>query len=658
MSDNGENDNDGEFQHEIAAIFAPDGRLAQALPAFMPRQQQTEMAVHIAGTLKNQGVLVAEAGTGTGKTFAYLVPVLCYGGKVIISTGTKNLQDQLFNRDLPLVRQALALPVSIALLKGRANYVCPFHLKRNVENGMLPNAQVATDLQKIARFAKESHSGDKSECSRVSEDAQAWHYATSTRENCLGQDCPEVGACFVMRARRDAMDADIVVVNHHLFFADVVLRDEGLGELLPSSHAVVFDEAHQLPEIASIFFGISFSSAQLIELARDTRTQTMLHARDALGLLASAAALEKAARDFRLQFPVEPQRLAMARAEQNQGYRSALQKLHESLVHLDAELGGHEQRDEQLAACRRRGQDLLEKLIRWSRNEDKSMVRWIETFSHSVILHMTPLQIGDLFRQQMQSECKAWIFTSATLAVGNDCSHYCEQMGVSSLMPPPQTKVWGSPFDYQKQALLYVPQGMPDPNSFEFSDLVVDKALPLINAAGGRTFLLCTSLRAMKRIHSRLKTLMEMSAQNYLLLLQGESPRSELLDRFRLAGNAVLVASQSFWEGVDVPGDALSLVVIDKLPFASPDDPVLSARIDYMRSTGQNPFFDYQLPHAVINIKQGAGRLIRTEHDQGVLCLCDPRIVDRPYGRFVWRSLPPMRRSRHEAEAVDFLQQL
>lgn len=642
----------------VEQAFAPDGPLAKAIPTFRARAQQVEMAGLIDQALREHRVLVAEAGTGTGKTFAYLVPALLSGGKVIISTGTKTLQDQLFNRDLPMVRAALKVPVSIALLKGRANYVCPYHLARNAADGRFISPQDAADLRAIARFAQTTQTGDKAECTAVREDSPAWLVATSTRDNCLGQDCPNVKECFVLAARRAAMEADVVVVNHHLFFADVMLRDEGMGELLPACNAVIFDEAHQLPETASLFFGQSVSTGQALDLARDTRSETIAAAPDCRDLIDATRALEKAARDLRLVFGSESARLSAAQAEALPEFGAKVQALADELARIEAVLETQAERSEGLANCLRRVQEMGERLTHWRQPEDTELIRWAEVFSQSVALNATPLHVSDVFRRQLEGHLRAWIFTSATLAVGQDFGHYCRELGLAWLEPPPLTAVWGSPFDYGQQALLYAPQGMPDPNAPDYSEAVARKALPLIRAARGRAFVLCTSLRAMRRVHQLLADGLSAAGEQLPLLLQGEGSRTELLARFRRLGNAVLVASQSFWEGVDVPGDALSLVVIDKLPFAPPDDPVLAARVEHLQKSGRNPFIHYQLPRTVINMKQGAGRLIRSEHDRGVLCICDPRMVDKPYGKVVWRSLPPMRRTRVEAEAVEFLMQL
>ncbi len=634
----------------VLEAFAADGRLSRAIPGYRARPQQVEMAERIAAAIQGNRVLVAEAGTGTGKTFAYLVPALLSGGKVIVSTGTKTLQDQLFDRDLPAVRDALGVPVSIALLKGRANYVCHYHLERAVSDGRFPTREEAAHIRTIARFAKTTKTGDKGRLSAVPEDSAAWIAATSTRENCLGQECPHHNECFVLAARREALAADVVVVNHHLFFADVMLRDEGLGELLPACNTVVFDEAHQLPEVAGLFFGVNLGTNQLIDLARDIRLEAVASAKDYLPLQTSAAALDKAARDLRLAVPGENARLPASGLLNEQNFQRALAILSDALSELLKHLESQAERSEGLANCLQRCVELQQRFKNWRETEDVTQVRWVEVYSHALSLNLTPLDVADIFRRQIEGQPRAWIFTSATLAVGRDFSHYCGELGLLEV----ETGYWGSPFDYAAHALLYAPLRMPDPNHPDYADAVVEAAYPAVVAAGGRAFILCTSLRAMRRIHGLLQERFAHDGLTYPLLLQGEGAKAELLERFRSAGNAVLVASQSFWEGVDVRGEALSLVVIDKLPFAPPDDPVLAARIEQMRKAGKNPFMDYQLPRTVISMKQGAGRLIRDEHDRGVLMICDPRLIGKQYGRRIWQSLPPMRRSREIAAVQDF----
>ncbi|MBW7900252.1 MAG: ATP-dependent DNA helicase [Rhodocyclaceae bacterium] len=643
----------------LSDVFSPAGPLAGSIPGYRTRSQQLEMAERVAAALAENRVLVAEAGTGTGKTYAYLVPALLSGGKVIVSTGTKTLQDQLFSRDLPTVRDALQAPVKIALLKGRANYVCHYHLARALADGRFLAREDAGHARAIARFAKETQRGDKGECNDVPESSPVWSMVTSTRENCLGQDCPNHKECFVLAARREALEADVVVVNHHLFFADVMLKDEGMAELLPACNAVIFDEAHQLPETASLFFGDSVSTAQVTDLARDTKIEALASARDCLDLPPACANLEKAAKDLRLTLGIEPARYALPQLAARPGFDNLLAGLINNLERFAAILETQAERSEGLESCWQRSLELLAGYRRWRAGETPGegeaaegpgSVRWGEATTYSLQLNATPLAIGEIFRKQMSGHPRAWIFTSATLAVQKDFGHYCAEMGLIDA----ESACWDSPFDYGRQAVLYAPQGLPEPNSPGFVEAVAKAAFPVLKASGGRAFFLCTSLRAMRRMHELLQERLEAEGLDYPLLLQGEGSKNELLERFRRLGNAILVGSQSFWEGVDVRGEALSLVVIDKLPFAPPDDPVLSARIERMNREGRNAFMEYQLPRAVINVKQGAGRLIRDESDRGVLMICDPRLITKPYGKRVWRSLPPMKRTRELAEVIDF----
>ncbi|MGJ8618966.1 MAG: ATP-dependent DNA helicase [Methylophilaceae bacterium] len=636
----------------LIEIFAPKGPLASAIEGYKERTEQLRMAQAIADAITANKQLIAEAGTGTGKTFAYLVPALLSGGKVIISTGTKTLQDQLFNRDLPNVRDALKVPVTVSMLKGRANYVCHYYLQRAEQSGRFASREDAQYVHLIKRFAENSKTGDKSELTDVPENAMIWTNVTSTRENCLGQDCDYYKDCFVMEARKKALAADIVVVNHHLFFADVMLRDEGVAELLPSANTVIFDEAHQLPAVAGLFFGEDISTNQLLELCRDTTSAYLTIAKDCSALSEAVPPLEKALKDFRLLFAYEGARMPVKKALALTGFEEAYQNMQSKLSTLTAVLESQAARDPLLEKCWQRGEELLIQLSRWMKAENSNLVRWVEVFTQSVQLHATPLSVADGFGRQLNAQPRAWIFTSATLAVKSDFSHYQSQMGLAEA----ESLYLLSPFDYEKQALLYAPANMPDPNSAEYINAVAIAALPVIQASQGRAFVLCTSLRAMREVYALLKDAFGRHGMEYPLLLQGDSTRTELLDRFRAHGNAILVGSQSFWEGVDVRGEALSVVIIDKIPFAPPDDPVLSARIDKLNAEGKNAFMEYQLPYSVITLKQGAGRLIRDERDRGVLMICDPRLITKSYGKRIWQSLPPFKRTKELADVEAFFE--
>ncbi len=630
--------------------------MGPAVGGFRPRKSQTEMAKAIADAIAKQQTLIAEAGTGTGKTFAYLVPALLWGGKTIVSTGTKNLQDQLFLRDIPTIRAALQAPVSVALLKGRSNYLCHYHLERTLQNGRMTSREDVGYLREISRFLKMTSTGDKAELARVPENALVWNLVTSTRENCMGQECQYYQDCFVMKARREAQQADVVVVNHHLFFADVALKDTGVAELLPSANTVIFDEAHQLPDTATLFFGDTISTSQILELCRDVLAEGLAHARDGAEWAKVVTPVEKAARDLRLTFTQDIVRMSLPQIAPSSDFFPALQTLKDELVDMVAVLDKNAERAETIEQCRVRGNELSARLEAWKFDPKAKVpageeaVFWVEAFQSSLQLHKTPLSIAPIFNGQREGVPRSWIFTSATLAVKNDFTHFAQQMGLENEV----ARNWPSPFNYEEQGILYVPQGLPDPNSMGYTDAVLDAALPIIEAAGGRTFLLCTTLRAVKRAAERLRDEFDKRGLKFPLFVQGDRGRTELLDQFRKAGNGVLIGSQSFWEGVDVRGEALSLVIIDKLPFAPPDDPVLAARIEVMERQGLNGFMGHTLPEAIINLKQGAGRLIRDEGDRGVLMLCDPRVISKPYGRRIWQSLPPFKRTREAADVMEF----
>ncbi len=718
-------------------LFSAAGPLARAFDGYCERREQIEMAQAVQAAIRDARTVVLEAGTGVGKTAAYLVPALIEGGKVIVSTGTKALQDQLFHRDLPAVRDALGVPVKVALLKGRSNYLCWHHLDRtNQDATLLASKQEVRDLSLINRFAPLSTHGDKAECPTVPEHAAIWARVTSTRENCLGSDCPRYADCFVVKARREAQDADVVVVNHHLFFADLMLREEGVPELLPNAQTIVFDEAHQLPDTATLFFGESVSTAQVLDLVRDTLALGQAQARDAAHWNELLAPVERAARDLRLCFGPQTQRTALPQLGNDHLLRPTVDQLQEALYALREVLDHQSERGPDLANLLRRTEQLIQRLAAWGAPEraHEPELCWVDVGSHGVQLHRTPISVADVFRRQRlglgaqastqasaaaaedadttaedathEAEMvqafaatdngdsaddgsddlqalmaggdgaghagrapesnntdadegtgiappprRAWVFTSATLAVKNDFSHFTEALGLEDA----ECAAWSSPYDYPAQAMLYVPQGLPLPSDAGHTEAVVDAALPLIRANRGRTFVLCTSLRAVARAADRLKQIFQEAGDPFPVLQQGDAPRPTLLDDFRRAGNAVLVGSHSFWEGIDVKGDALTLVVIDKLPFAPPDDPVLAKRLELLGQSGGNPFLQHQVPQAIIALKQGAGRLIRSETDHGVLMICDTRLIDKPYGRRIWQSLPPMKRTRSQDEVVAFL---
>ena len=542
--------------------------------------------------------------------------------------------------------------VTIALLKGRSNYVCLYRLERARAEARLGSREETLQLAAIERFAKQTNTGDRGDLAEVPENAPVWINATSTRENCLGQECPRYKDCFVISARKNALTADVVVINHHLFFADVMLRDEGLAELLPACNTVIFDEAHQLPDTARLFFGDTVSTAQLIDLARDTRMELRAAGGAMPDLDRVAAKLDKVARDLRLAFRDDSARFAYSQALRTPEFEPAVAALTDALATFRALLETQAERSEGLGGCLRRTDDARTKLTAWQDTGDREAVRWVEVFASALQLHTTPLRTAELFRKQMDDHPRAWILTSATLAVGDNFGHFTRELGIEEAA----SVRWESPFDFARQALFYVPHNLPDPNDPAFTEGVIDAAYPALKASRGRAFLLFTTLRALRRAKDILADKLARDGLDYPLLVQGTGSRSDLLARFRRLDNPILLGSQSFWEGVDVRGEALSLVVIDKLPFAPPDDPVLAARIDALRAKGGNPFMELQLPQAILQLKQGAGRLIRDETDRGVLMICDPRLYSKPYGRTIRASLPPMLATRELQDVVAFFE--
>ena len=600
------------------------------------------MSTHIERALADGGVFIAESGTGTGKTFAYLVPALLSGKKVLIATGTRHLQDQIFHRDLPRVREALARPVTVALLKGRSNYLCSYRLRQAQESGV-----PSVDLARVSSWATTTRHGDISEVEGVAEDSDVWPQVTSSPDNCLGARCSDYDACYVKRAREQAQAAEIVVVNHHLFFADLALREEGFGRLLPGVQAVIFDEAHQLPDIASAFFGIQVSGHQLLGLCRDSLLEERRQPSGVSQLPERVRALEKAVADFRLSFGQAPRREPLARMDDVAGFDDARAALRQRLTALVTALETAGATSEGLANCYRRGASLLDNLTLFGEQRGDEYVAWFETSPRGFTLYLTPLDCAATFRAHIDASKAAWVFTSATLALDGDFTHFQTRLGLDHA----DTGCWASPFDFARRTLLYLPTGLPEPAAADYTERVVEIALPVLAASRGRAFLLFTSYRALNLAAQRLRGQLP-----YPLLVQGDMPRQTLLARFRELGNAVLLGTASFWEGVDVRGEALSCVIIDKLPFTAPDDPVLRARAAALESTGRNPFLEYQLPEALIALKQGAGRLIRDEADRGVLVLCDPRLRTRGYGKTFLNSLPPMPRTTSLEDVKGFFQ--
>lgn len=656
----------------VKAAFAPDGALAKSVSGYRTREAQTEFALKVVEAIEKQSTVVAEAGTGTGKTFAYLTPALLAGVNVVISTAGKPLQDQLFNKDLPTLMKALGRPVRVSLLKGRANYVCRYRLELARSEDRLPEQNSYIKLRQIEQFVQTTRTGDRAELGSVPEDDRLWPFVTSTRENCLGKDCPHWEDCFVKKAREAALESQVVVVNHHLYLSSMALRrqSDAIDGMLPKAALTVIDEAHQLPGIASDFFGTSFSTREVDDIATDARAYGRLKANDGADWDTLYDAVVKAGRELRVGVRdiglLEGERKAIWDIPRFGELSPSLARLIQTFALLGQALVANQGRDPNLDVLCEYLDEVLSEMKLWEpvlqqfrdgvpeggKVKSGDCVRWIEVTQHAVRFNNTPLSFADEFKKLREAEGGSWVFTSATLSSGGDFTHFKTELGLDESC---EALTWESPFRYWEQGCFYLPK-IPAPanNTLEHTRRVVDAVWPLIRAAGGRTFLLCTSLAAVEEAARCLVPKLEANGYPFPLLVQGTRPKMALIEEFRSAGNAILVGSMSFWEGVDVKGDALSLVVIDKIPFAPPNDPVSAARSEAIRERGGNPFFLMTLPEAVIALKQGAGRLIRSETDRGMLVLCDPRIVDKAYGKTVIKSLPDFFKTRREEKALEF----
>ncbi|VEI77627.1 Probable ATP-dependent helicase dinG homolog [Mannheimia haemolytica] len=638
-----------KYDDKIQHAFSDNGLLSQNISGFRPRQAQLEMAQAVAKAVKFATPVVVEAGTGTGKTFAYLVPALLSGKKTILSTGSKNLQDQLFNRDLPTIQKALKYKGKIALLKGRANYLCLERLDQVTAMGVLGDKSVLADLKKVSKWQNSTKTGDLSECITIAEDSPIIPQLVSTTESCLGSDCPHFKDCYVVQARRKAMDADVVVVNHHLFCADMAVKETGFGELIPEAELVIFDEAHQLPDIASQYFGQSLSSRQLFDICKDTNIVYRTELKDLAQLGKAADHLTKVVQDFRLLMGGEGQiRGNLRELFRDKKVVDGLVKVAENIDFLSEVVKKSLGRSETLDKIFERLAEVKIQLKKLMDTGVTGYCYWYEANGRSFGLHITPLTVADKFGEQLKNQQIGWVFTSATLEVGGKFDHFCQRLGIENA----EQLVLQSPFDYQNQSLLCVPRYLPDTNKSNTLTALGQLLKPVIEANKGRCFLLCTSYYMMRGLADFLR---EHSSLN--VLLQGETSKSRLLEKFVKEDHSVLVATQSFWEGIDVRGDDLSLVIIDKLPFTSPDEPLLKARMEDCKIQGGDPFNDIQIPEAVITLKQGVGRLIRDVTDRGVVIICDSRLVMRNYGQTFLKSLPPSRRTRDLGNVIQFLKQ-
>ena len=720
-------DASASLAERVTAAFSKDGPLAQAFPGFRPRGGQLGFALALAETLQKEGTLVAEAGTGTGKTFAYLTPALLSGLTVIISTGGKPLQDQLYKKDVPMLSRALGVHPKTAVLKGRANYVCLERLMHVAEDGVpLPERNSHAKLRKIVRFAQITKTGDRSELAEVPENDPLWPMVTSTRENCLGPDrCPHYGECFVKRARDEAQSAQIVIVNHHLYLSSVALKREnqGMDGMLPTADLTVFDEAHQLPAVATAFFGTRFSTYQVEDIAHEAEALGKSYAADGADWTKICGAVRKAVDELKLScYAVgltEGDRKAVETIERFGELAGPMATLLKAFAKLGEALKTNAGRRDEIDVLRAYHAEVLDEMDNWKHvatatkpptasadteaanaeipasspavadvmtaapsnapqptDKDREIaerlvkkntpkgpaVRWVEVMKSGIRFNLTPLSFAGEFREMRKAEGGSWLFTSATLSTGGkagaantaaDFGHYLREVGLS----PEECRAeqWPSPFNYWEQGVFYLPDlPPPERNTIEHVERVVEAAWPLIVAAGGKTFFLCTSIAGMERAADLLEDKIKTNGLDYPLLVQNEMPRNALIEEFRRRGNAVLVGSMSFWEGVDVRGDALSLVVIDKIPFTPPDDPVTNARCEAIRASGKHPFFVHSVPEAVISLKQGAGRLIRSETDRGVFMLGDSRVLTKGYGKTVLASLPDFYKTRQLGKVLTF----
>ena len=636
------------YQDQLSHIFSLNGQLSQNIKDFSPREEQLSMAQAVGDTIYNKSSLVIEAGTGTGKTLAYLAPVLLFNKKTIISTGSKNLQDQLFNRDLPAIKKALNFTGKIALLKGRANYLCLERLDQVIAQGVLGDKSVLTDLSKVRKWNNSTKTGDFTECVELAEDSPIISQLTSTAESCLGTDCPNYSECYVAAARRKALNADLVVINHHLFFADMAVKETGFGELIPHAEVIIFDEAHQLPDIASQYFGQSLTSRQLFDLCQDINIVYRTELKDMLQLGSTSDTLLKVVQNFRLLLGEENNTRGNWREFYKQSaVKKAFDLLQEKINFLSEVIKLTLGRSQTLDSIFERVESIKSQLKRLTETNIVGFCYWYEGNGRQFGLHITPLTVADKFGEQLKIKESAWIFTSATLEVGGTFNHFCQRLGIEHATQ----KILHSPFNYPEQSLLCVPRYLPTTNKTHTLTSLGEMLLPVIEANKGRCFVLCTSYTMMRGLAEYFREKSSLS-----ILVQGETSKGKLLEQFTYTSHSVLVATSSFWEGIDVRGDALSLVIIDKLPFTAPDDPLLKARIEDCKLQGGNPFNDIQIPEAVITLKQGVGRLIRGVSDRGVVIICDNRLVMRNYGETFLKSLPNSSRTRDLNKVIQFLQ--
>jgi ATP-dependent DNA helicase DinG len=633
----------------VDAVLGHDGIIGEHIADFESRASQLGMAELISEAITLGESRVIEASTGIGKTFAYLVPAFLCDARVVISTGTRNLQDQLFQKDIPLIRKAIVSAKKVALLKGRSNYCCPQRLDKYRQEDRFRSREMAAIFSAISAWAELSDSGDIGEFAEIPENDSLWYYATSNADNCLGSECPQIDKCFVLKARKRAMDADILVINHHLYFSDLALKEDGFGELLPEADVLIFDEAHQLPDIAGNFYGQQITLRQIDTLCRDIIEAEVTEAAESKALRKRSAFLNKCAADFRLALCSFTQKGEWERIQHAPAIQQAMQSLQQAIDALDDELEPMVSRGKELAMCHRRVQALKLTLASFLQAED-NQVSWYELNERSFRLVQSPLEVAQAFRKQLEAAAFASvIFTSATLSSQQSFRYYCERLGLDGI----DSTSFDSPFDYRQQAMLYLPTHLPEPSDDRYPGVFGELCRELIEACAGHCFILFTSYRMLTLTAEYLRARVDNP-----LLIQGELQRNELLQQFIKIENPVLLGTSSFWEGVDVKGDQLRCVIIDKLPFKSPHDPVYRRRIQRVNQQGGNAFFEVQVPEATISLRQGVGRLIRDTGDYGIVALCDNRLHTKSYGKGMLESLPPMRRSSDLDEIRAFAGQI
>ncbi|HIF18033.1 MAG TPA: ATP-dependent DNA helicase [Cycloclasticus sp.] len=635
--------------HDLDSIFGSNGELVKHIDGFQPREGQLSMARAIETAIEQTTHLVAEAGTGTGKTFAYLITAILSGKKTIISTGTRNLQDQIFEKDFPIIRDALKVPVQGAVLKGRSNYLCLYRLEQAQMQTAGFDKELAADLREIDEWSNHTTDGDIAEVTSVAEDSFVWQQVTSTADNCLGQDCPIISECYPLLARKKAQEVDVLIVNHHLLCADWSLKDDGFGQLLPDAELIIIDEAHQLIDTASRFLGISISARQIFTLLADISSEQLKIASDMPALLDLTHVISEDIREMRKLLPEQSVKGSWDELEQLKGFSHALDCLLDRIQQLFNVLTDVAVRSKGLESCWKRCEELLLRLKSFSNQDQLDWIQWFETFNRTFTFYRTPLDISKAFASFAFASEASWVFTSATLSVGGKFDFFTQRLGLQDA----ETGMWESPFDFVHQSLMYVPNGLPEPRDYSYTATMIEKIIPVLDASDGRAFILFTSHKALQEAANIL-----LAETTFNLLVQGDLPKQQMLEAFRRTDRAVLLGTASFWEGVDVRGEALSCVIIDKLPFASPGDPVTKARLAYMTANGQSPFSDFQLPSAALTLKQGVGRLIRDVDDKGVLVLCDPRLSSKGYGKVFIQSLPAMPITQELSDVNRFFQRI